>query len=55
MYTSLITPVLLILAGIYIRFSGNKKLLIEGKKYWLFFIVGGTLMLILRIVNSMAN
>lgn len=45
----LITPALLIVAGLFIKFSGYKKLSEHGKKYWLFFVIGGVLMLILRL------
>jgi len=35
-YSDLISPALLIIAGLYIRFGKNEKLSVPGRKYWLF-------------------
>lgn len=49
-YAGLITPALLIVFGLLIRFSNNKKLSGE-RKWWLFFVIGGTCMFVLRLIK----
>jgi hypothetical protein len=48
-YTNLITPVCLIITGLIIKLSKNKNIFGSAKKYGLFFIIGGGLMLIYRL------
>jgi uncharacterized membrane protein len=48
-YSDLITPALLMIVGLYIRFGKNEKLSVSGRKFWLFFLLGGLLMFVLRL------
>lgn len=46
---SFIAPIGLIIAGVVIKLSKNNEMFGKFKKYWLFFVVGGVILLLTRI------
>lgn len=48
-FINLFTPSCLIIAGIYMRVSNDKSKFGNAKKYSLFFIIGGGILLLYRL------
>lgn len=46
----LLIPLLAILFGIVVK-NSNKQQFNSVKKYWLYFVIGGTIMFFLRLIN----
>ena len=46
---SFIAPIGLIIAGVLVKLSKNNKAYGKFKKYWLFFVIGGTLIFGFRL------
>ncbi|MEA9414171.1 hypothetical protein [Flavobacterium sp. PL02] len=46
---SFIAPMGLIIAGVAMKLSKNNEMFGKFKKYWLFFVIGGVILLLTRI------